>query len=518
MQNGLRMRYITAISTTLILMAAILRWISYRNFPLWLDEAWRANIILGTIQNYFAPHPVATLPGYVAWVRCSSFFHSNELALRMSSLVPGALVPLGLFGASLFITRNIILSITAGFLAVFNSDLVAYSHEMKPYALEAFLHSCYWIALFYWLHDQEHAGKFWLFCAFVVAMLLTTPTIIFLLPSALLAVLLAARKRHTFGRTRFIVAFTAISLLAIIVYFLFLSHTAGDSGLYKYWGNNFFSGEGVSRPAWTFKMFSNQFAQAYETPANMRIKALLPWIKGMAILSLFVLIYFGFSQTKNREAIFYLCSPVLVLLVANSLQVWPLGAIRANIFMIPHLILILVLSIHHLLSRMPRFRGALGVLVCMMLFINILPSTMNVYKQMNPPFEDLPTVMQRASQGMMEYPILQEYPILVNAVGSSSLLFYTQYREGRDKYFHPVLLKKQAITIADAYSNPSEAKKQIASALEGKKGAHFFVSHLNEEEMSMLEMSIRDAGWIIKVNLRASGAAWFVLEPNANQS
>ena len=495
-------------------MAAILRWITYLDVPLWLDEAWRANIILGSIQNYFAPQPVATLPGYVAWVRFSSFFHSSELALRMSSLVPGALVPMGLFGASLIITRNAIVSITAGLIGVFNSGLVTYSHELKPYALEAFLHSCYWIALFYWLQDKEDAGKFWLFFAFVVAMLLTTPTIIFLLPSALLAILLAARKEHTFWRTRYLAAFIAISLLTLIVYILFLAQSSGSAGLYKYWGDNFFGGEGVSRPVWTFKMLSAQFGQAYETPANIWITDWLPWINGVVVLSPLILIYYGFSETKYRMAIFYLCSPVLVLLVANALQVWPLGAIRPNIFMIPNLILILVVCMHHLLTKMPRFRDVSGVLVCMMLLVNIIPTTMNIYRQMNPPFEDLPTVMQRASQGMMMYPILQKYPILVNAGGSSSFLFYTKYWEWRAEYFHPELIRKQAIVIADAYSKPSEAKKQLITALEGEKGIIFLASHLNEVEMSMLETFFRDTGWIIKVNQRANEAAWFVLEPN----
>ncbi|MCL5884583.1 MAG: hypothetical protein M1377_04435 [Deltaproteobacteria bacterium] len=514
-----RINSIIAVGTGLILIASILRWMSYVNIPLWLDEAWRANYILGAsrLQDLFVPAPVATLPGYVAWVRFFSFFHVNEVTLRLSSLLPGALVPISLFGASFLVTRNFIVSTAAGFLGVFNSLLVAYSHELKPYSPEAFLHSCYWVVLFYWLQNEEHVGKFCLFFTFVVAMLLMTPTTVFLLPSALIAILLAARKEHAYGRARFLAAFCTISLLTVLVNFLFLAHSAGNSGLYDYWGDNFFGGEGVSRPVWTFKMLSAQFAQAYETPANFWINNWLPWINIIAVLSYPVLIFFGFLQNKTRAEIFYLCSPVLVLIAANTLHLWPLGAIRANIFMIPHFILILVLCINELFSSVPRFRDTLGVLVCVLLISNIHPFSMRAYTRMNPPMEDIPTAMAMASQGMTSFPVLQEYPLLVNGLGSDALLFYTTYRERRAEWFHPVLLQKQTISIADAYRNPSEARKQIGSALEGKNGAHFFASHLNEEEMAKLEASIRDAGWVVDIKQSAQGAAWLLLKPKTKQ-
>ncbi len=56
-QDGLRTPVFIALLTGLFLVSAILRWLSYVNVPLWLDEAWRANIILSIsrIRDFFIP-------------------------------------------------------------------------------------------------------------------------------------------------------------------------------------------------------------------------------------------------------------------------------------------------------------------------------------------------------------------------------------------------------------------------------------------------------------------------------
>jgi hypothetical protein len=512
----LRFWYLAAISAGLLLTAATIRWISYINVPLWLDEAWRANIILGVsgLHDLVAPQAVQPLPGYVALVRFFSLFHVNELVLRLSSLLSGALTPLALFIACFLFSRKIFLSVFAALLAAFNSDLVGYAHEMKPYAFEALLHGCYWIVLFYWLQDRTRVGRFYIFCAFFLVMLFSTPTAIFLLPATLLAFLMSLYRADSWrSRMPYVSALAGTLLLTIVVYILFFASSAGNSGLYAYWGDNFYSSEKGSRLAWTFKMLSDQFAQAYATPANALIANWQPWINLMAVVTLPALIYFGFTGKKDRETLLYVCSPLLVLFAVNFLKIWPLGAIRANIFMIPNIILVFVLCMNSLFSRVPNVRNGVAVLASLLLFVNFLPAMIDKYKILNPPLENMPAVMQRASQGMTADPELQKYPILVNQLGSAAYLFYTQYREEREKYFHPTLLHEQAIPIADAYSGPVQARKQMASALEGKPGAQFFISHLNNEEIGKLKLAIQDIGWAIQLEQNEGTADWLVLRP-----
>lgn len=170
--------------------ALLLRLPGYIGRPLWIDELWRAVLILNPAfwhDYFFSPtvESAITSFGYAFFVKLLGAFRVSPDILRLSSLIPGVLAVLAAF----FLTRKagggVALALAAGLTFALNSNFINYSREMKPYMFEVFVHMA---ALYAWLSMLQVPRptiRTWLLYFLVLLFaIFSTTTAVFLLPAS----------------------------------------------------------------------------------------------------------------------------------------------------------------------------------------------------------------------------------------------------------------------------------------------------------------------------------------------
>jgi hypothetical protein len=334
--------YIGAIVALLGIAATIRAWgVLIDPLDLWADEAWWATLLESRNLDEFGFRPI----GYMWICRQLLDFGSPEVMLRLPSWMAGFAALIFIFkGAELtFRTRVAVLFVLL--LATFQPNLIVFTKEFKPYSVEVFIHS----ALTYWALVCLRRGR--VSAGFLAAAVVAIPfcyPVVFLYPGIAIAFAgqrLAGLRRFTTSQC-VIAALVVVPAILLLHFFLFDFLEAARSRWF--WGRKY----GVFPLDTGF--FGGLTWYMQKTWALLSLPGALEGVPAVA-RPLFGIAYVGgviaLLAAKRHRELFLLCGPLVSAALANMLGYWPYGAFRANLFLVPGVLLIIGQSVDWLAAR-----------------------------------------------------------------------------------------------------------------------------------------------------------------------
>lgn len=326
-----RTLYVGAIATLLLAGTLVRAWgVLVEPLDLWADEAWWATLLESRSLMDMGFRPI----GYM-WL-CGQLqgLGRPEVMLRLPSLVAGIAALYFIYRSAELSYRGRTAVLFVLLIAAFHPKLVVFTKEFKPYSVEVFIFS----ALTYWAlvclrRRRASAG-------FLTAALVAIPfcyPVVFLYPGVALALagerLAALRRLSMRQRVYFVLAALPV---AIVIHFL-LFEQLGAAQSRWFWGTKYdvfpigtgFAG-GIAwyaQKSWALLTLPGGLDGV---PVVLRSWFAIAVAGGVAVL----------VAGKRYREIALLGAPVLVVALANLLGYWPFGSFRANLFLIPGLLLI----------------------------------------------------------------------------------------------------------------------------------------------------------------------------------
>lgn len=228
--------------------------------------------------------------------------------------------------------------------------LVDYANEFKPYSWEVLVHLAP-IALYLRFRQTQNIAWFWALLGFLPLGLLLAYNLAFGLPGMLLVCLWLAWRAPQ--RSRMLPATLAsgavCALFALLIARFALHNTIEATRTESYWGQKYDvfyeRTPSQSRMGWTLEKLDDMAAfpgierdywevggKLSDAAAN-QLRKLDRWF-WIATTALGVVVV----SLKRRELLLVLVLPGLVVLLANSIGKWPLGAFRSNLFVMAFLL------------------------------------------------------------------------------------------------------------------------------------------------------------------------------------
>jgi len=485
-------------------IAAWPRLLGYNAVPLWLDEAWRANLIMddGWLGRLFEGSTTSAVTSFVyaALVHGLGAVYDTEWVLRLSSLIPGIVAVLLFVPVVKHATGSAMLGYLAALAGATQPMLLSYSKELKPYPFELCLHlllvlmALNYIAAF----RQGSARSRWTVGIAIAGPVatLSAANLVFLLPGWYLAIFYACYKSFRRIPIMLIVS-AAVSVLLLLLQYKFLwSHAAKDAGLIEFWKDGFFSGNG-SRTGWIVSRLSDTLSASFETsrepPAAM--------IRALGVLALLGVI--GSLSLRKLHIFLLIVSPVLALVAANALRVWPLGPFRVNAFLYGYLIVLVSVGCAVVIEALrARYRMAAYLLsaglvaVFLAYWVPALPGVLRRAPELHPADQDVPAALMSLSAALGPQ-CEQRSLVLVNAAASHAVAYYTKHSAKYSRLLATDLGRCAQVTpTIEAYPDPQRYEKALKNELAGRDSAWFLYSHLGESDIAVQKTVAREFGRI----------------------
>ncbi len=356
-----------------VLLGTFLRvngWLG-QNISFWMDEALWASRVLHLPLVGLGIRPI----GFVAITRALvSVFGATEVWFRF-------LPAMGAIGSMLlmpYVANQLLASKWLRLLMVLmfaiQPALVDYANEFKPYSWEVLVHL---VPLVLYLRFRETAKNAWLFAllGYLPVSFLLAYNMALAFPGLLLLCLGCAWRSP---QRRKLVAATLLSgalcaSLGALMFHLSLSKVTKEDRTETYWGKKydvfFEKTETLSRPEWTLQKYNDMAAfvslrREYWAPegkiSEKRASKLASWDRlfwvGLSFAGLVAL------ARRRRDLLLVLFAPLVVMMLANFVGKWPLGAFRTNIWILAFTLPLPFLGMQFLAFDR-RIGAALGALV-----------------------------------------------------------------------------------------------------------------------------------------------------------
>jgi hypothetical protein len=342
--------YIDLIATLLVIGFTLLLHISsFKYTPFWVDELWRANLILNpNVINLYINYPDSftgiTPPLYLALNKFLATFEVSPQILRLSSIIPSVLTP----GIAYLIIRklngDILSAILAGIFFTLNIELYTHSLQFKPYSLEIFTHL---ICVYFLIHliskgNLKNQDYFIYSLVFILA-LLATMNIFFILPAIAITLFLNARLLNSKNNQfKTVLLFIGLLFFALFLYW-FIWRFANNKDMQTYWVEGF--NQGQAYPIFAYQKFREIFLGSItilglSADGPFYIKITQSGVIGISIIFLLILsIFFAREKRLNLLWIVFIAILLVTTTFLNYLHLWPLGQFRSNIFINAYIIL-----------------------------------------------------------------------------------------------------------------------------------------------------------------------------------
>jgi len=363
-------------------LGVFLRLNSYlgHSISLWFDEAMWGSRVLHRELLQFGIRPI----GFIWLTRVLvNTFGATEIWLRflpnVSALVALLLMP---YVASRFLD-NRLLRVLLVLLFAIHPALVDFANEFKPYGFEVLLHLIP-IVLYLRLEQTQRLRYFYALLVYLPICFLLAYNISFTYPGLLLLLLRYAWQSAS--RRRLVTATLLSGALclgtSLTIYKLALTTVVKEERTENYWGRKYdvfyHPKEKASRVDWTLERTNDMLAfiglrrdSWLDGPRKLDEKAArelgsadrLLWI-GLSAVGLWAL------WRQRRAHLLLLGLPLLVVLGANWVGKWPLGAFRTNIFASVYVFLFPLIGMEALSKLGGVAQRALAVAV---IGLNLLP-------------------------------------------------------------------------------------------------------------------------------------------------
>jgi hypothetical protein len=484
-----------AVLTLLLLGVAIWpRVLGYDSVPLWLDEAWRANLILG--DGWFtrlfdgSTSSSVTSIAYAVLTHGLGALHDAEWMLRLSSLLPGVLAVLLFVPVVALATGSATLGYLAALVAASQPTFVAYSKELKPYSFELCVHLLLiLLALTYIgrLSRGDRISAHWTTAVVLAGPVaaVSAPNLVFLLPGWYLSILYSSYRSLQRMHWPLILSAVAAAALLWLQYKYAWSHAAKDAALIEFWKGGFF--EGGSRVQWLLSRLGNTLRAALESSRGMPlgINGALGALAAAAIIG---------SLSLQRPEIFLLvASPIFAVIAASSVHLWPLGPFRINVFLYGYFILLVFIGCGFVLrladARVSRNAANLCYAGIAVLFLSYwiagFPKLIRNSATLHPANQDVPSALMQLAQELGPACDRRSL-VLVNAAGSHAVAYYTTHNDKFSKLLSGQLNKcAELMPVVEAYLAPQRYEELLRSQFSQRDSAWFLYSHLSDADVAV---------------------------------
>lgn len=517
-------------------IAALTRLLGYNSTGLWLDEAWRANFILDPAWfiNQFDGSSFATITSFVyaVIVRVLNFAYASSWLLRLTSLLPGIAAVVLLVPVVSRLTRSSALGLAAGLAAALNVTLIQYSKELKPYALELFMHVAMIYAALRYM-DQPAPGKAlrWVVLAAAPIASLTAANSVFIIPGFYLAIAYTQWKRDKRIHLETICS-AAVTALLLVLQYKFVWFHDGQSGLEGYWAANFYT-EG-DRLAWLIAslkdMVHASFDMAYSPTVRASLGGVSPSLFDHLKLAFDSALPFlalagaltAFLSWRRPEIALLVALPIFGVILANQLKIWPLGAIRPNVFLYGYFILIVCVGLGGL-ARLPIFGRfsrwtSLALATPMLFWFGIVgfPSDFSIYKTFGPPREEASLALN-AVYDQVKTSCGSDDLILTNTFASIPVRYYLTFDTDFRRDVGDPLQKCARIEYGtvEVYNDAAAFRAMVEKAVSERPNVWFVWTHLGEPEITMMKAAAAPYGAVAS-EADVGGAGFFYLKKAAS--
>lgn len=363
----------------LILITAAGAWLRLWNLgrhSLWLDEAWLANSLLSdSIHDVVFKGPGSAAPNSTPFLLSLSIhyltrlFGGSEFVLR---LLP-ALFSTGSIVAIWLLARRLGASTCAALLAAtliaFNPVSIDFAKELKQYAGDTF-----WIPLILIGICRFADRPSWplaLVLSFGALIALGfAQTVALAMPGACiyLAICRLRKQRDTrptsSRRTSLLQSASVVSIWCAgtaLIYVLIIRHQSSER-LVAFW-EEFFPPSAQPLDVWRHARLhvAGFFKWFFEALPNLQSSAGEPrfnWPVITIILATLGSLYLAIK--RPAQLVFLIFMPGLVALGLSTQRMFPFGAVRVNLFMLPFVVLVVVFGIDAIFQLLSPLRKALN--------------------------------------------------------------------------------------------------------------------------------------------------------------
>jgi len=495
-----------AVGALLAVAALLIRLPGFDTVPLWLDEAWRANLVLDPewMKTLLGKSAMATItsPGYAFLNHTLGAVYASSGVLRLTSLLPGvaaAALAMPIVGR---LTGSKLLGCGAALVLALNPTLIQYSNEFKPYALELCIHM---ILIYLALRAAQkiRAGEklsrrfLWtVLCAGPIATLMSA-NIVFILPgyySVLgLTQLLSTRRLP--------IAFAGSALVAIVLLgaqYVLLWSGDGRDGLTSFWRDNFYSGD--DRASWTLARLKEILTASFDTRPSVTMTgsdkpisgAMLGTLReGFFIASALcaVLGIVSALDWRRPERFLLVVLPIIGVLMANLISFWPLGAVRPNVFLYGYFVLLCFMGLGLAASFNRWLRIGAGAVVSLWFIVLSFPDDAAYFKlNTRPPVEDATSALHVLAKDLASN-CAAPAPVYSTPAASHVVRYYTTFDT---RVRHGVTgdifdrCGRFGTVPAEAYSNVPGFTEGVRERLAADPVIWVFWSHLVEAEVQQM--------------------------------
>jgi hypothetical protein len=489
----------------------------YTSVPLWLDEAWRANLILDHrgLARLFdgSTYGGITSLTYAAIVRGLHAIHGTEDIIRLSSLVPGVVaVPLVYLIVALA-TRSIVIGLFAGLATSLSPWLIAYAKALKPYSFELCIHLLLvFLALSYaegLVAGRQRRTDPWILSATAQFAALSASNIVFTLPGFYAAIALSQYRVHRRLSLWLVAAACCTAVLIIGQYFLIWSTVSTDTGLMEFWSDSFYDSN-IPRIRWILGKLHDTVRASLVPIIDSRTPG---WLIAANSITMTVGSIVGVAGSLSRthpHRFFLFVSPILLTVSLNAAGMWPLGPIRVDLFLFGLLIVLVFVGYGFICSWIPVLRFALMPMLLVWYGVCSRPTVMQHFGVVR---QDVPSVLRALMDDLGSHCSTKQL-VLANSSASHAIAYYRDHHA----VLSPLIASRLESCITIVYvgevaANAAALEKTVGDSVRASPVFWFIYSHLYNVDLAQTKGIIARYGEIT-MERKFEGAGMFKVIAN----
>ncbi len=438
------------------------------NRSLWLDEASLAlNIIERDYSGFFKPlaYGQAAPPFFMVLTEfVTDIFNSNsEFFLRLVPLICG-LLSLFLFYilAKKFLNRGIPLALI---LMSFSKYTIYYSTEFKQYASDM-LATIIILLISYYTYRVNFNKKG---CALLAVIGMLIPwfshTSVFMLAGSGITLFLLVIFNNDKGRNVRVIRIIVVGLIwlfSFLIYYIFLIREAASQHFYSYWAEFFAPFPPLSLSDW--KWYYEIVMKTIQNPLGFEYAK---W------LIFFTMVIGIFSLWKNKDKIYILLllTPIIILLVASMLNIYPFST-RLILFIVPIMYLLITEGLYFIVKFFAKNKAVI-LSILLILIILISPLRFSSRVLFNP-------LQREESRPVINY---------LNKNYNQSDNIYLSYGAVRAFAYYNEINKMNYNNIKIISKNDfiinSEGYERLVKVIKEKERVWFLFSHIQQKKKDM---------------------------------
>jgi hypothetical protein len=452
-------------------------------------------------------------------VRGLQWFHGTEPIIRLSSLIPSIFAVLLITQIVAIETRSIAIAFCAGVVAALCPLFIVYAKELKPYSFEVCIHlMLVLLAVVYIRKLQANRATTRDATILILATLaaaISAANVIFTLPGFYTAIGLWQYRVQKRLSAWLLISAVMIAAVIMAQYLFMWSKVTSDQGLMSFWSDSFYVG-GVSRPAWIAGQLMNMLNTTFEDGLWSRIVPKWFWSAALAVLAL---IGVGKSvSVRNPELFFLFVSPVILVVLANAIGVWPLGPIRVDLFLFGFLILVVFMGLGLVCQWITPAPYLVALVALASYGASAFPFRLHTFEAWRPPYEDITGALNALADELGPN-CSGPHIVIANSGSYHTILYYRLHHATFSPFFSSRIEKCAEIRyVGEIETEAHEFETAIAESLRSIPGIWIIYSRVNEPELEKLRDAARRYGRVKEHSFQRAGLLQVVSTANYSSS